>query len=197
MNLLRLGKNNEYFHTLSKIRQVIPSAIIAGGAIRDLYHNKSISDVDIYVPQGKYSEGFWKHLLELKLNDTDYVSQPGKDSEHYEILNHIDAVWEIQKSGTLYNIITVDLEPIEYVLRYFNIGLCKAYCDGTKIRLTADFIHDSRTKQLTIVAEDMSQDEFNHMMNYHIVKLQIKYPEYSLIIPVNYIKLYDEYKDNL
>ena len=204
MNLLSLNKNNEFIYTLLKIKKEIPSAIIAGGAIRDLYHNKFINDIDIYVPNIPDltdSEDFWRNVFDIKedgMYSTDHIKHLGEeDDESYEEKNHIGLVWEMSSGKFLYNIIVVDLEPIEYVIRFFDIGLCKAYCDGTRIRLTADFMHDSQFKRLTIVGESMPQTEFNHMMEYHIQKLQKKYPGYTLVIPPAYDELHKEYSKKL
>lgn len=208
MNLLRLSKNNTFIYTLSKIRKTIPTTIIAGGAIRDLYHNKPINDVDIYVSLSAIeknieidTEKFWIQMFDIdsrSLFNHEYIKQlGGDDEESYEEKNHIGLVWEIRKSGILYNIIVVDIDPIEYVTRYFDIGLCKAYCDGTKIHLTADFMHDSQFKCLTVVSEEMPQTEFDHMMEYHVKKLKNKYPEHTLVIPPAYEELYKEYNKKI
>lgn len=203
MNLLSLNKNNEFIYTLLKIQKEIPSAIIAGGAIRDLYHNKPINDIDIYVPNLPDltdSEEYWRNVFDIKnigMYSTDYIKHLGEDEESYEEKNHIGLVWEVRTGKFLYNIIVVDLEPIEYVTRFFDIGLCKAYCDGTRVRLTADFMHDSQFKHLTVVCESMPQDEFNHMMEYHVKKLQKKYQGYTLIIPPAYDELHTEYSKGL
>jgi len=194
MNLLRLNKSESYIFTLNKIREDIPTAIIAGGAIRDLYHDRVVNDIDIYVPNDEnHCSSFWEDMFDLN-NYRDWIEHSGEDDESYDTDNHIDNTWRIYKNDVLYNVIGVDMEPTEYVIKYFDIGLCKAYCDGSMIRLTADFMYDSQYKQLTIVSENMNQVEFNHMIDYHVSKLKLKYPEYSLNVPTKYTKYYDKYK---
>ena len=85
---------------------------------------------------------------------------------------------------------------MEYVTRYFDVGLCKAYCDGVKLHFSADFMHDTQFKKLTIVTEDIQQDEFNRMMDGHVEKLKQKYPTHALVIPPKYAHLYEEYDSN-
>ncbi len=201
MNLLKLNKNNEYIHTLLKIQDYLPEAIIAGGAIRDLYHNKPIKDIDIYVPQDDgvavHSVSFWRQVFDLNTMHGDYIDHSGTDGESYNGKNHIGVVWEIQKRGVLYNIIIVDVLPVEYVNDFFDIGLCKAYCDGKKIRLTADFMCDSQNKLLTVVSKHLPQEEFDGMMDNHVARLKTKYPSHTLVVPLKYKDFYNNYQQTL
>jgi hypothetical protein len=204
VNISNLSKKHDYINALLKIQKDIPSAIIAGGAIRDQYHGKEINDIDIYVPESAtkfYSVDYWTKMFDLKIgqlfssDDIELLGEVDDDGEYTE-KNHISGVWDISKSGTKYNIIATDIDPIEYVERYFDVGLCKAYCNGKKLHFSADFIHDSKFKRLTLVAEDIEQEEFNRMMDNHINKLQHKYPTHTLVIPPKYDDLYKEYKGN-
>ncbi len=202
MNLLRLNNNNnEYIHALLKIQDYLPEAIIAGGAIRDLYHNKPIKDIDIYVPNDDtvaiHDVSFWVQLFDLNRMHGDCIEHSGVEGESYDGKNHIGMVWEIQKLGTLYNIIIVDVNPTDYVNNFFDIGLCKAYCDGKKIRLTADFMRDSQNKLLTVVSKHLPQEEFDGMMDNHVARLKIKYPEHTLVVPPKYEEFYNNYKTGL
>ena len=205
MNLLKLSKNNEAIYTLNKIRETIPSAIIAGGAIRDLYHDKHIKDIDIFVPDDTsltgvdvYSSDFWKRQFDLttSIYANNYVKTVGDgDDGSCTEKEDINMVWEILKNGTLYNVIIVNMDPTEYVTRFFDVGLCKAYCDGSRIKLTSDFMHDSRFKRLTLVSERMTLDEFYYMMDNHIVNLKQKYPNHSLVVPPRYEEYYKDYNE--
>lgn len=205
MNFSGLSKRHEYINFLLKIQKTVPSAIIAGGALRDQYHDIKINDIDIYVPnvgEEIYSEKYWKQLFNLKIGklfSADRIKMMSADSEEgYIDKNFICDVWEITKNRIDYNIIVVDIPPIEYVNKYFDIGLCKAYCDGIKIHFTADFMHDSKFKHLTIVTENIEnigQAQFDFMMDHHIHKLQTKYPTHTLVVPAKYADLYNEYMD--
>jgi len=204
VNLSKLSKKHDYIKVLLKIQKDIPCAIIAGGAIRDQYHGKEINDIDIYVPEsagGVYKEKYWKEVFDLaigQLFSSDDIEMLGEvdDDGAYTEKNHITGVWEISKSSTKYNIIITAIDPTEYVERYFDVGLCKAYCDGKKLHFTADFMHDTQFKRLTLVAEDIDQEEFDKMMDNHIKKLKLKYPTHTLVIPPKYEQLYKEYNGN-
>jgi len=206
VNLLRLNKQNPYISILNEIKKTIPTAIIAGGAIRDMYHNKPVKDIDIFVPDHSptgvdvFSPDFWKQQFGLatSIYSDDYVKpvSDGDDGSCNE-KEYINMVWEISSNGVLYNIVIANIDPTEYVTRFFDVGLCKAYCDGVKIRLTSDFMYDSKHKKLTLVSEDMSQDEFNYMMDNHIRKLKIKYHGYSLVVPPCYDEHFKKYNSTL
>lgn len=207
MNLQRLSKNTEAIYNLLCIRETLPTAIIAGGWLRDLYHDIPFNDVDIYVTEENqiksadcysiYEEMFWREQFKLKTDGFmayDNISQPGADG-CYDGKSHIDAVWEIRKGFTRYNIIIVDIDPTDYINQYFDIGLCKAFCDGSRIRLTADFMHDSQHRQLTLVSKEIDEEEFKHVMTRHIPKLRNKYPGYTLIVPEIYQEWYQDFTE--
>ena len=52
----------EWLDVLTEIQAIFPGAVIAGGALRDLYNERPIKDVDIFIPtdphnlEGKYEE---------------------------------------------------------------------------------------------------------------------------------------------
>jgi len=198
VNLSKLSKSTEYIHILKRIQKYIPTAIVAGGVIRDLYHNKPVNDIDIFVPSDSseyaekvsvFMESFWKKIFDItdeSVYTPDRISILGEGSEEYEQKNQVEMVWGVCKNRIDYNIIVLDMDPTEYVNRFFDVGLCKAYCDGTKIRLTSDFLYDSQHKLLTVVSESMPHPEFDYMMDNHIVKLQEKYPNHKLVILPHY-----------
>lgn len=201
MKLLSLSKQNEFIQTLLDLRKTVPNAIIAGGAIRDLYHDKEMSDVDIYIQHASteiYTTKFWIQQFGLRIDDdsSDCVEQL-EGEEGYELDEHIEVVWAMYKNDILYNVIAVDMEPTKYVNDCFDVGLCKTWCDGTKIRLTHDFLHDSKHKTLTVVLKGMEQEEFDYMMKRHVAKLLNKYPDYRLVIPPEYADFYKEYNNTL
>lgn len=200
MNLQRLSKNTEAIYNLLSIRESLSSAIIAGGWLRDLYHDIPFNDIDIYVQEADvkypiYAEEFWRNQFQLRSGgfmDYDTIRQPS-GGDAYEGKSHIEAVWEIRKGFTNYNIIILDMDPTEYVEQYFDVGLCKAYCDGSRIRLTADFMHDSQYRQITLVSREIEEDEFKHVMSHHVPKIKNKYPGYTLIVPEIYQDWYQEF----
>jgi len=203
VNLQRLSKNTEAIYNLLSIRDTFPSAIIAGGWLRDLYHDVPINDIDIYVTSvgaenpnySVYSKDFWCKQFQLKNSGFDNITEL-TEKGNYGDKNHIEMVWDINKGATTYNIIAVDMDPIKYVEQCFDVGLCKAYCDGSRIRLTADFMHDSQHHEITLVSKEINESEFRHVMSRHIPKIKNKYPGHTLVIPEIYQKWYKNFAAN-
>jgi len=204
VNFTKLRKLSESLHILQKIQNAAPDIILAGGAIRDAYHNKHIKDYDFFVSSNTipdvYNENFWKNQFNLHtetlFGDTITNLSDNEDAS-CEGANHVDMVWEINKNEKIYNIVVLDMNPIEYVNRFFDIGICKTYSDGKRIRLTSDFMHDSQNHLLTIVSEDMSQREFNRMMNRHVEAVKNKYTGYKLVIPPRLAGYHKEYNNTI
>jgi hypothetical protein len=203
VNFIKLQKLEESIQILRKIKETLPDAILAGGAIRDVYHNKNVKDYDLFVSGNTtldvYKDSFWEKQFslgnELHVDDSITNLSDLSDSEDAscEGTTHVDTVWEVNKNGSLYNVIILNANPTEYINRFFDIGICKTYSDGRRIRFTSDFMHDSRNHLLTIVSESMSQPDFNRMMDRHVAAVKLKYPGYKLVVPPRFAEYYKEY----
>lgn len=179
------------------------SAIIAGGCFRDIYHGWYPRDIDIFVwdptfsnettPLKEFSNkrkenpgNVWRTGTDIdtvwidlfRLEDFDRIEQ--KFGEYDEQNGKITAVWDIWKSAINFQVIMTKVPPIEHMERNFNIGLCKVYCDGVKVRFTGDFMRDATNKTLTIVGENLSQQEYDHTVDIHIPRLRTKYPHHTI-----------------
>lgn len=177
------------FHHLRRIRNEGWNAIIAGGAIRDTYHDKPISTVDILVKaQKKMIQGlgvdfkspqwmkYWFTLFKCSAKNQDDVIYLG-DMETFEKLDkHIIAVWQVITNGKTYQIILITKNPETYVQENFDFGICKAYCDGTKMRFTHQFLQDSLNHTITLYKENLTDKQIEYALNEHILKINKKYP---------------------
>ncbi len=204
---------------LRRLQQfVYKSAIIAGGAVRDDYMGRPITDYDIFLWDPRRSSEFNTiHNLNpsnpqldfdpasfemeqtswfMALLETDVVEQIYKEGGYNAPVAPADAdtpsapgiaaqltsIWQAEKNFETYQLIYTHINPIQHVERFFDIGLCKAYCDGEKIRYTPHFFKDVQDKTFTIVAESMNQDQFDYAINHHIPKLEQKYPGFKLAV---------------
>ena len=197
-----LSKIKEPIRTLRKIRSDIGAqAIIAGGYFRDLYNGLEYNDVDIYIrgDYGDYDADFWKDFFKLKTDDfrsMDSIKTLSETDEEYDVEHNaqIITVFGMVMNEIQYNLIIIDCDPIQYVHDRFDFGICKVYCDGTKIRFTEAFMADVNNKTLTFSANDFSTANFNHAMHIHLTKLKQKYPDHTVVIPERHQKRYREYK---
>ena len=186
---------------------IIPqsSPILAGGAIRDDFMGltNDISDYDYFIenPCKLLKEPTQKNFNTLvekiiltafpqadsfsQLFDTAYLT-PEEQSAAGNITKgshaHIVSVWEIEDSWQVHQLIFTSVDPIIHVNKYFDIGFCKAYCDGKKIRYTEDFLRDVKNKTMTIVGDDLTKEQ----VYYHADKILDKYYDFTVVVPERY-----------
>jgi len=178
-------------------------AILAGGALRDDYMGKEhyeIADYDYFITDiskicetNKVSTDSAIDILidqtfpnaddSVQLFDTVYTAPGGRQKGSHA---QIQSVWEIQEEMYTYQLIFTKHDPIIHVNKYFDIGFCKTYFDGKKIRYTNDFLHDVNNKTFTIVGDDLTQEQVEYAIFYHAGKLSVKYPEFTVIVPERY-----------
>jgi hypothetical protein len=195
--MTKLNAASEPIKILRKLQAYgYKSGIIAGGAVRDDYLNEEISDYDFF--------------LFCPDSSTEFSSIPNEDTMFRKIFgtsdmekihnggygNLIQGIYELRTDYQIYQVIYTPIDPVQYVNKYFDVGLCKAYCDGKKIRYTPDFLRDVKEKTLSIVAQEMTQDQFNYTMDVHVDKLKWKYPNYDICIPHYNIPLYVNWQNS-
>jgi len=181
----------ENIAVLKGIQKGFPSAIIAGGAIRDAFHGVPIRDVDIFVCHPAFSDDYptmsqhEKDNMIFKERDMEEMFDLGEhdyaETKNSEYPGPISSIWNVYKDEVQYQLIILKMDPIEYVNNYFNIGLCKAYCDGTKIRYTSQFLDDMSNETLTVCG-DLSEGEYHYCMKYYVPRIQEKYPHFSIVV---------------
>jgi hypothetical protein len=160
--------------------------VIAGGAIRDLYFGRHLKDVDIFLPKdihGNYRDRdyVWS-LMGCNIDEPfwrfDEIDEAGSDDHDYTG-QFVECAWNVYRDQQTYQLMFLNVSPEEYVNRHFDIGLCKAYTDGYKIRFTRDFSNDAAYKTLTICAEDIDQPHFDYILNNHLKRMKDKFPGYT------------------
>ena len=186
--------------------------ILAGGSLRDDYMGLPdyyISDYDIFIKDispelnadGSFEDtvtGIIQRVFphhegyEILFDDQYMTLEEQKDSPAGQIKPGANAqityVWEILEDGQTYQLIFTKTDPVDHVNKYFDLGFCKAYCDGKKIRYTDDFLYDVKHKTLTIVGDDMTEDQIEHTVNYHAAKVMLKYEGFRVVVPPRYQK---------
>jgi hypothetical protein len=179
-------------HWFRRARNKFPSAIIAGGYLRDLYFGKDYSDVDIFVrrPSGISSQKQLEStihsifdneaMVEVVFNKRVSNQDPYGNSAYYHRL-HIEGLVDVYHHGSKFQIVILDKQPIEYVTKYFDVGICQCYFDGTRIHYTDNFITDAVNRTITICG-DLSYEEFHYCLNNHIPRIQWKYGDFAVKI---------------
>lgn len=181
-----------------------PSAIIGGGAIRDIFFRTPPNDIDIFyniktpnrtgfselVKMGIISktpdnlQSLYADLFQL---DT---SSPGVYDEVYldtftvkkgkYARNRIHSIQTIMKEGRVYQFIGLDMDPVAYAHKHFDTGICMCYCDGRKFHYSNEFLRDATNRTITICG-NMTKSEYNYSQRVHIPKLQRKFPDFKVV----------------
>lgn len=181
------------------------NAILAGGALRDDYMGKAdeITDYDYFItdlsPACEKNDVEVEHAIEaliarvfpnaddsVELFDSDYLT-PEEETVLATSGAHaqINCVWEIEEEDNTYQLIFTKNDPVFHVNKYFDIGFCKTYCDGKKIRYTDDFLRDVKNKTMTIVGDDMTKEQVEYAIYRHADRLQWKYDN-RIVVPQRY-----------
>lgn len=175
-------------------------SLIAGGAVRDTYLKRPISDIDIFVQHPhwcnttSYSGDLTnKDDLNVLFNhpkaiSTSFNRTPTAPS-FFSVSNcsdsmfgseHLYHIKNVLKDGIKYQIILTSKPPVEYVMDYFFVDLARCYCDGEKLRYTKEFLTDAKNKTLT-VAGNFTQHEYEYGVVTYLNKMKKKFPNYRVV----------------
>lgn len=197
-------KHDEVVRTLHLLQNAgFKSAIIGGGAIRDLYFEIMPRDIDIFLWDPNYSDENideeTKKIVHpttthpkvgtnviwniMKLRST-YSFHHVDDDVRRIYSNYGDSrvtvIWDVMKNLLPFQLVFLKDRPVDYVEDHFDFGLCKCYCDGEKFRFTPDFNRDVKNKTITLVAKDLTEEEYRYAMEQHLPKVKDKYPGFRV-----------------
>lgn len=192
-------------------RQGFVNALIAGGAIRDMYFQQPIKDIDIFLwdpdvkgnAEGNLTinhrideKGIIK-LMDLDVSQSwyrrDFATRSGLgEDEEYAVTKHVTQVWSVVKNELPYQLIFLNIRPLEFVEKHFDIALCKAYCDGHMIRYTKDFSNDANHQTLTICSHGLTQRHFDYICEAYLPRIKEKYPNFVAKVAPHNEKFLDD-----
>jgi len=209
--MIPISINDPAVRVLRTIQQRrYPSAIIAGGAPRDLYLEKSIKDFDIFVQEDSHANdpAFWCDMFNLEYaehNDwtdvqvlafmgyknvllkTKAKSPPRSSYQHKQ---HLQQVFDLIIHDVIFQIIIVQMDPKQYVEDWFDFGLCKAWCDGKQFHFSGPFMEDVENRTLTVVQQTMTHKEMEFCLRVRKPRLLGKFPGYRFQVAPHLSDLY-------
>jgi len=188
----RISKNSDMVAHLQRLRKAGWDAIIAGGAVRDTFHENKISDVDIFIAENvnhrpkidnnynsdKWME-YWSKIFQFNPKKNDEIKLFGDEYTFNGLDTLILGVWEVLKGNTRYQLILLKIDPRKYVCNHFDFGICRAYCDGTKMHFTNEFLVDSLNQTITLYKENLTEPQLQYAVTNHLQKIQQKYPGWA------------------
>ena len=167
---------------LSAVQVNHPQAIIAGGALRDLWHGKPIKDVDIFVPVKECSDDLYvDQIIALdpyaeKVASSIYgQSQEGEPQPGFR---HIHVIWRLNIDGVIYEVIFIE-DRGEDLISVFDLSLAQIGYDGQSLRTTAAFnqtVFDKVIRVLNVNRADRGIKRLRRVLE--------KYPDYTSETPL-------------
>ena len=162
---------------LHKVQGELPSAVIAGGALRDLWHGKPIKDVDIFIPMQADEvdlEAIERKVLAIypysELVLTSMYGQKGDVATPG--FRNIFAIWRMTVDDVIYEMIFIE-DMGENMIEVFDISICQIMFDGELLHTTSEFnrtISDGVIRVCNTNRADRQVKRLRRVMD--------KYPEY-------------------
>lgn len=177
---------------LEKVQQVFPSAVIAGGALRDTFLNKPIKDVDIFIPvpsgmtlDDAY-ESIWNMFDRYSWTiQLDPFSKYGTTKTETDADRDLYAIYKLERlivpedtrafwcpSGEKYDLILCTEEAAN--IDTFDINLCQITFDGVMLSYSAAF-QDAVDRKVLKVMNVNRTDRNKARME----RLKQKFPDYT------------------
>lgn len=170
---------------MSTVRQVLPSAYLAGGAIRDYDNQRPIKDFDVFFT----GEVNWTALDEVLRGKYSYSRSCNGA--------YIDAAREVIESFT-YTSLTgmpdlnfVQLEPTfnpSDIIERVDFGLCQAGYDLMGVVVTPSYLYDKENQCLTLTRAETVAGVQRSLKRYK--RLTEKYMGWPLKVPAEFEELY-------
>lgn len=162
---------------LHKVQGELPSAVIAGGALRDLWHGKPIKDVDIFIPMQADEvdlEAIERKVLAIyPYSELVLTSMYGqKDDVATPGFRNIFAIWRMTVDDVIYELIFIE-DMGENMIEVFDISICQIAFDGHEIHITDEFYRSVKDGVIRVCNTNRADRQVKRLR-----RVMDKYPEY-------------------
>ena len=163
-----------------------PSAIVAGGCVRDEIFGKPVKDIDVFVSYADVARWYttdhiahFENAIGRKVTKEDwstYMDIPDVDSVYsvHSLTKELPVQIIVMKKG---------LSPVQRIDQ-LDFGFCQVFANGKDVFATDEFYDDLRNKTITLVHCE-HQHEFDRSW-VRLNRLMKKYPEFDYVIPEKY-----------
>lgn len=180
----------EWKDLLCKIQVVFPSAVIAGGCLRDLDHDKPFKDVDIFVPIYNTTDNTHAYLHDmltdifpttqkdyddLFLSPAPFTLLVQNDYDRCNLRDEVLAVYKVYDQSFDVDVIFVESDGKDPVFCTFDMSINQIQFCGRVVSCSGEYIDTKENKIITIINQDSDERRERR-----IVKLQEKYGEYTI-----------------
>lgn len=160
---------------LKKFKVIDPAAVIAGGAPRDWYMDNKCNDIDIYLRAPMHKTDYHRKLIFSQFGFDAEAINP-KD-ENYKSINGLQAVYEFEYKGKIFNIMFMSDEIAPPFTQHFSCSICEIAYDGYS------YIPSQRFKDSILRGEIVLADGYEGTEK-HIQKMMQRFPMYRFLKPV-------------
>lgn len=156
---------------LAKLRMVDPFAMIAGGAPRDWYFNRSANDLDIYLRLPNHNTiGLVLNLArEVGIRNLQALAKTTETT--YAELPNLKWVFEGEYNGIKVNLMVMEKGVREEIIKDFDVAICKAWFDGESCHYHEEFEFCVKTR-VCVVHERYTGRES------HVQRMAKRFPQF-------------------
>lgn len=167
------------------------SAVVAGGALRDMLMHKPVKDYDIFIPSRPVFADPDDELLYDRAEFLRSIFPKMKTICGEGFLRYaggrfadVVAIYDTKDDidGCPIQIIAVNTPVTPAIMmERIDFGLCRVVHDGNFCHIHPDFYHDSTSRVFTLRRSE-NQQQFDRSME-RFRRLREKYPDFALSIP--------------
>ena len=165
---------SEWRDLLERIQVFAPSALIAGGAVRDWYLGQTPRDIDIFVgdmvPKHEFQAIGLEEIADSYIESAEHDDSVSASAGFNGYSLPVNVIWCAR-----------DTEPMDRFTR-FDFGICKAAFNGKEVILHNEFHWDVKYRIFTLRRASNPQQTMESFYRYN--RLKQRYP-YSLVIPAD------------
>ena len=181
-------KNQQAIDALAKLHAGgFPSAIVAGGCVRDEIFGKHVKDIDVFVSY----EDAYHYPDDPLVSFTSVLERSGvkEDWSTYMDIPDVDSVYSIQplteELPVQIIVMKQGLLPLDRLSK-LDWGFCQVAWDGKQEVWMEGFSADYTCDTITLIYCENQKEYDRSMVRYE--RLKQKYPEFKLVIPQEYQK---------
>lgn len=164
----------EWIETLKDIQFIFPTAVIAGGCLRDFLYDKEVKDIDIFIQTEDAAPSV--RGLELALGvELRPLSQTTETEEYQQFAAETDRnlieIYSFVRYGIEHQIIF--LKPDPEMVNKFDLSFCQITTDGKEVFMSELYFATVNTREVTLG----KGRELNARIIGRIIRFSKKYPE--------------------
>lgn len=184
--------------TMLVVRSVLPSAFLAGGALRDLDNDRPVKDLDVFFTEEAYELG----ILEDKLAKLNYFFKNSCNAQYLAgTAGEVDGTttyahrpMEGGFEGVLVTLPELNLIQLEKsfnpasIVERVDFGICQIGYDLLGVVTTPAYEFDKVNQRFTLTRAETVDGVKRSIKRYE--RLSAKYPGWSINVPAEFDALY-------